>query len=230
MVFGRELRQAVRQHAAHVVLGQPGEHRLAGRGRVRRVGLAERAGVDAHRMTRLALGDLHHRVALQHREVHGLAGVLVDLLDERRGARRQVDLQAGVAQEQDARPERVGAPHRHLGDVAAVHQRREQVVAGRDVQAGAVGEFGQRGLAAGLRDGFEQPDRPVDRLDAVARGRIARRRPGWSCRPRLFPRGFAGGDRRRGIQVKRVMKWRTLISFYETRAAAVRPCRSSRAL
>jgi hypothetical protein len=33
---------------------------------------------------------------LQYRKVHGLAGFLVDLLDERRGARRQVDLRQAV--------------------------------------------------------------------------------------------------------------------------------------
>ncbi len=91
---------------------------------MRRIGLAERAGIDAHRMTRLAFGDLHHGVALKHREVHSLAGLLVDLLDEGRSPRRKIDLsQARVAEKKDARAERVGTPDRNLGDVATVDQR-----------------------------------------------------------------------------------------------------------
>src|ERR1043165_9146106 len=46
----REALETVRQHAMHVVLRKPGEHRLAPRGRMRRVAFAQRAGIDAHRM------------------------------------------------------------------------------------------------------------------------------------------------------------------------------------
>ena len=76
-------------------------------------------------------------------------------------------------------------------------------------------------LAAGLGDRFEQRDRAIDRLDAVALGarspapaRPARSCCGLSCRPRLSPRFYqaAQGNSGGAAQVKRYMRWRTLIS------------------
>src|SRR5205085_11894638 len=64
--------------------------------------------------------------------------------------------------------ERVAAAAETLGDEAALHQRGEQVVAGRDVEASAARQPRQGRLAAELRDGLEQRQRAVDRLDAGA--------------------------------------------------------------
>src|SRR5262245_63080895 len=57
-----------------------------------------------------------------------------------------------------------------LGDVAPLDQRRQQVVAGGDVEAGAAGQFGERQTARGARKYFDQGERAIDRLDAAASG------------------------------------------------------------
>ena len=90
------------------------------------------------------------------------------VLQIRLRAARQIDLQAGVAEIEDARAQRIEPAARHLGGKAALDQRRQQMMAGRNIEAGAVGKIGQRRLAAGLGDGFQQKQRAVDRLDAVA--------------------------------------------------------------
>ena len=92
-------------------------------------------------------------------------------------AARQIDLQAGVAEIENAGAERIKPAARHLRGKAALDQRRQQMVAGGDVEAGARGELGQRRLAAGLGDGFQQVESAVNGLDAVAvaAGACARR-------------------------------------------------------
>ena len=130
--------------------------------------LADLAGIDPHGMARFAHRQRDHGIALQGREVHGFAGGLVDRLQIGLRAARQIDLQAGMAEIEDARAQRIKPPPRHLGGEAALDQRRQQMVAGGNVEAGAGGELGQRGLAAGLGDGFQQEQRTVDRLNAVA--------------------------------------------------------------
>ncbi len=151
-----------------LVFRQPGQNRLADRGGVRRLQLAELAGVDAHRMARFAHRQHDDGVPLQGGKMHGLAGGPVDRLQIGLGAARQIDLQAGVAQGADTGAERIKPPARHLGGKAALDQRRQQMMAGGDVEAGAVGEIGERRLAAGIGDCFQEIERTVDRLDAVA--------------------------------------------------------------
>ncbi len=60
------------------------------------------------------------------------------------------------------RAQRVEPAARHLGGEAALDQGRQQMVAGGNVEPGAGGKLGQRGLAAGLGDGFQQKQRAVD--------------------------------------------------------------------
>ena len=166
------------EHAAHVVLGQPGEHRLAGRGRVRAsvlpsVPVSTRTG---WRDSRLATFIMASPCSTARCTVSPVFSLICSMNGAARAGRSTCS--AGIAEIENARAERVGAPHRHLGDIAALHQRREQVVAGGDVELGAVRQFGQRGLAAGLGDRLEQRDRAVDRLDAVALGALAAPRRG----------------------------------------------------
>ncbi len=90
-----------------------------------------------------AHGQRDHRVALQRREMHGFAGGLVDLFQIGLRAARQIDLQTGMAEIKDARAQRIEPAARHLGGKAALDQRRQQMMAGRNVEAGAVGEIGE---------------------------------------------------------------------------------------
>ncbi len=106
------------EDAPDLILRQPGQHGLARGGGVGGIGGAERAGVHAHRVTAFALQQRDDGVALQHGEVHRLAGLLADAFDERLSAPRQVDLlQERLAEMQPAGAQRV-APARRLGDVA----------------------------------------------------------------------------------------------------------------
>ena len=62
---------------------------------------------------RLAPREMHHVSPCRVDEMHGLAGRLVETVDEALGALRQIDLsQARVAEFEDAAAERVGAPAR----------------------------------------------------------------------------------------------------------------------
>ena len=61
------------------------------------------AGIDAHGVARFTHGQRDHRVALQGGEMHGFAGRSVDRLQIGLRAPRQIDLQAGMAEIQDAR-------------------------------------------------------------------------------------------------------------------------------
>src|SRR5262245_39190454 len=125
-------------------------------------------------MPRFALEQGDDVVALQHREMHGLAGDRVDAVDMRLRPARQIDLpQTGLREIEHARAERVGAPARDFGDIAPVHQRREQMMAGGDVELRAARQVGERGLAAGFRQRFEQAERAVDRLDGIALALLA---------------------------------------------------------
>ena len=117
-----------------------------------------------------------HRIALQRREMHGFAGGLVDLFQIGLRAARQIDLQAGVAEIEDAGAQRIEPAARHLGGKAALDQRRQQMMAGRNIETGAVGEVSERRLATGFGDGFQQKQRAVDRLDVVAIAGSARPR------------------------------------------------------
>ena len=168
---------AVHKEAVEVALRQPGEDRLAERGRMRRLDAANAASIHAHGMPRILHGQHDDRVALQRRKVDGLAGRRVDLLQIGVGPARQIDLQAGVAEIDDAGAERIEPAARDLGHEAALDQRGQKMMAGRDVEAGTVRQVGERGLAAGFSDGLEQVQRPVDGLDAVpfAFGAHARR-------------------------------------------------------
>src|SRR6185437_6527891 len=60
-----EALHAVNKDAAHLVLGQPSQHGLAERGRMRRLDLAGVAGIDAHDMARLAHRQRDDGIALQ---------------------------------------------------------------------------------------------------------------------------------------------------------------------
>ena len=130
--------------------------------------LAELAGVDTHRVARFAHCQRDHGVALQCGEMHGFASGAVDRLHIRLRAARQIDLQAGVAEIKDAGAERIKPAARHLGGEAALDQRRQQMMAGGNVEAGAVSKIGQRRLTAGLGDGLQEIERAIDRLNAVA--------------------------------------------------------------
>ena len=81
--------------------------------------------------------------------MHGFAGGLVDRLQIRLRAARQVDLQAGMPEIENAGTQRMEPAARHLGGEAALDQRRQQVMAGGNIEAGAVGKVGERdsGLA-----------------------------------------------------------------------------------
>ena len=163
-----EALHAVGENAAHLVLGQPGKNGLADRSGVRRFHLADAAGVDAHGVARFAHGKRDHRVTLQGGEMHGFAGRFVDRLQIALRAPRQIDLQAGVAEIHDARAQRVEPPAGDLGGEAALDQRRQQMMAGGDVEAGAGRELGQRRFATGFGNGFQKKQRAIDRLNAVA--------------------------------------------------------------
>jgi hypothetical protein len=107
--------------------------------------------------------------------MHGLAGRLVDAVDIALGAARQIDLQTGMAEIEQPGAEGVAAPAQAFDHEAALGQRRQQMVASRDVEPGAGGQIRQAGFAAGLGQGFQQRDRPIDRLDAAALRGGARR-------------------------------------------------------
>ena len=115
-------------------------------------------------------------------------------------AARQIDLQAGVAEIKNAGAERIEPPAGHLGDETALDQRREQMMAGRDIEAGALGKFGQRRLAARLGDRLEQKQRAIDRLNAVALARRVRQRVTLDSRSgkNCCVHGFASLLRRQG--------------------------------
>ena len=165
------------------MLGQPGQHGLAQRGGVGGVGGADRAGIDPHRMPALALQQGDDRIALQHRQVHRLAGLLADALHMRLGAARQIHLlEERLRQMQPAGAQRV-APARRPRHVAPLHQRGEQVVARRDIELGALCQLGELQAAGGAGQRIDQRQRPINRLDAVAPpsavctgGRLCRRR------------------------------------------------------
>ena len=106
-------------------------------------------------------------VALQRGEMHRLAGRLVDRFRVGLRPARQIDLQAGMPEIDNARPERVESPSRHLRRKAAVNERCQQMMAGRNVEAGAVGEIRQRRFTARFGDGLEQKQSAIDGLDAV---------------------------------------------------------------
>ena len=115
---------------------QPCEHRLAGSGGMHGLLHAERARIGADGMPGLALQQRHDTIALQHGQMHGLAGGLVDVLDMRLRAARQIDLaQERLAKMQHAGAERIAAPTRQAGDIAPLDECRQQMVAGGNVQA-----------------------------------------------------------------------------------------------
>ena len=160
-----------------LILRQPSHDGFADRGGVRCFHPSDLAGVDPHRVARFANRQRDHRVALQRRQMHGFAGGLIDRLQIRLRAARQINLQAGVTEIKNAGAQRIEPAAWHLGGEAALDQRRQQMVAGGNIEAGAVGKLGERGLTAGLGDGFQQIERAVDRLNAVtiAAGACARR-------------------------------------------------------
>ena len=156
------------KNAPDLVVRQPGQHRLAGCSRMGSLGRADHAGIDANGMPCLALGDGHHLITLQDREMHRLACRCIEPVEDRLRAARQVHLpHESLAQMQHPGAERVRAPSGNLSDVASPHQRRQQVVTGRYIEAGPRGEIRQRRTAAGLREQFQQADRPIDGLHAA---------------------------------------------------------------
>src|SRR5690348_1605167 len=138
---GREPHHPVQgQNPTDLLLRQPCKHRLAGRGRVRRVGDPKRSGVDAKRVARIALEQGDDRVPLHNGEVHRFTGGLVDPVQYRPGAMWQIDLlEKRVTEMEDTRPERVGAVGK-LRRIAPLHQSRQQMMTGRDIEAGYTGQ------------------------------------------------------------------------------------------
>src|SRR4029078_564150 len=96
----------------------------------------------------------------------------------------QIDLKARMAEIDDARSECIEAPAWHLRRKATLDKRGQQMVAGRNVQAGPVGEFSQRRLAAGFGDGLQQKQSAVDGLNAVTVTVPRARRPRFGTRAR----------------------------------------------
>src|SRR5664279_422294 len=68
-VVGEAL-HAVTEDALELIFRQPGHHGLAYRRGMRRLDLAEPAGIDAHGVTRLAHGKRDHGIALQLSLIH----------------------------------------------------------------------------------------------------------------------------------------------------------------
>ena len=86
--------------------------------------LPMRPEFDAHGVARFAPRHGDDLVALQGGDMHGLAGRGVDRLEIRLRPARQVDLQAGMAEIENARAQGVEPPARHLGGKAALDQGR----------------------------------------------------------------------------------------------------------
>ena len=84
----------------------------------------------------------------------GFAGRAVDRFEIRLGPARQIDLQAGMTQRHQPPAQRVETPARHLGGKIALDERRQQMMTGRDVERGAIGEVGEGRLAAEFGDSF----------------------------------------------------------------------------
>ena len=128
------------------------------------------AGIHPHRVPAFALEQGDHGIALQHRQMHSLAGILADALHVRLSAPRQVDLlEESLAEMKPACPQRVAATG-SLGDVAPLDERREQMVSGGDVEAGTPGKLGQRQTAGRPGKHLDQGQCPIDRLHAAAPG------------------------------------------------------------
>ena len=152
---------------------------------MRRFDLANLAGIDADGVTGFAHRQRHDVVALEPCEMHRLAGRTVDRFEVGLCTARQIDLKARMRQCDDARAEGVQTAPGNLRGEPALDERCQQMVAGRDIEAGAGREFGQCRFTAGFGDGFEQEQRAVDRLDAVAvaiGGAARRARFGRLCR------------------------------------------------
>ncbi len=162
-----EALHAVRENASHFIFGEPSQYGFAERCRVRRFHLPDSAGVDAHRVACLANRKRYHRITLQSRKMHGFSGRLVDRFKIALRAARQVDLQTRVSEIKDARAEGIKPATRHLRGKAALDQRSQQMVAGGDVEVRARGKLGERRLAAGLGDRFQQVECAINRLDVV---------------------------------------------------------------
>src|SRR5581483_5500796 len=99
---------------------------------------ADLAGVDANGMPCLAHRKRYDIVALQGGKMHGLAGRPIDGLEVRLCAARKINLQAGMAEIDDAGSERIQPASRHLRRKAALDERRQQVVACRNIETGPV--------------------------------------------------------------------------------------------
>ncbi|CEG08776.1 hypothetical protein BN961_02195 [Afipia felis] len=131
------------------------------------VGLSAHACIDAHRITGIAAQHVHQIRALHHRELYRFARLVVEAIDVKLRAARQIDLaQTGGAKMQNARTERVGPAADPARDIAPVVERRDQVVAGRDVQTCGRGDVGEFCLAAGIRDDVQNQEGAVQCLDA----------------------------------------------------------------
>jgi hypothetical protein len=144
----RAAREPARQDAAHLVFRQPSKNGLADRMSHAARRSCDAAGLDPHRTPRLAHREGNYRVALHGREVHGLAGRAIDRFEVGLRAPRKVHLPARMAKVQDARPKRI-EPAPHLCRETALHERRQEMVAGGNVQPISACESGKTALEAG---------------------------------------------------------------------------------
>jgi hypothetical protein len=100
--------------------------------------------------------------------LHRFAGLVVEPVDIVLRAPRQIDLtQARRAEIQDARSQHIALAADAAGDIAPIAQCRNQMMAGRDVQAGPRADLGELRLAAGVGDDIENQKGAIERLDAA---------------------------------------------------------------
>ena len=156
---------------------QPGQDGLSGCGGVRSIRISAQPRIHAHGVPGVATQNVDQVGILHDRKVHGFAGLIVEPIDKTLRPPRQINLaKTGGAEVKDSRPQNVAAAVRAARDIAPIVQGRNQVMTGRYVQSGDIGDFGQLRLAAGVGDDVEDKKRPVERLDAAVV--TPHRRPG----------------------------------------------------
>lgn len=148
-------------------LGQEGEDRLAERGRVHRMAVAD-AGLHPERAIGLDQVDVDDRAIALHREVHrfvelmhqldhGRAGELADLADAGVGARDRTQLRTEIV-----------AVGRAIVVEEAGGGQRLQIAEGRRLRDPQfLADRGERDLVAVARDQFQHPQRLHHRLHDV---------------------------------------------------------------